>query len=284
MSQQLLLPDGTHLSYRVLGENTKALPLIMICGLAMSKDEWYPSCDELAKHRQVLIFDNRGINESTPIPDSSFTMEILAQDTISLANHLGWRDVGVLGFSMGGMIAQTLVTRLTGALRVQKLILVSTGPSKSICMEFFRLLFVGTDILVSSNPDPSKLDSYSRELFIIDFTPQWVAENSETIDLKYTEYFKLPRPEHVVLRQIEAAKQFDVREELPKLNIPTLILQGDCDQVMGVEDSRLMHRLIPNSRYLLLPGIGHDIFTMHPEILREVDQFLCGKEASGETL
>jgi pimeloyl-ACP methyl ester carboxylesterase len=119
--------DGATLGYRVAGSG---LPLVLIPGSANTMAEWDPRfLDELAASRRVIVFDNRGAGTSTG-DLSDLTIQLMARDTAQLIDQVAGGPADVLGWSMGGYIAQELAIRNPG--RVRRLVLVSTdcgGPT-----------------------------------------------------------------------------------------------------------------------------------------------------------
>src|ERR1700722_8855019 len=96
--------DGA-VSYRSDGTGA---PLVMIMGLSGSQDAWPPALvNALAKHHRVIIFDNAGIGQ-TAMPPGTLTISAMADQTAALIQSLNLDQPEVLGWSMGGMIAQAL--------------------------------------------------------------------------------------------------------------------------------------------------------------------------------
>lgn len=119
--------DGAVLGYRVAGSG---LPLVLIAGFSNTMAEWDPRLlDELAASRKVIVFDNRGIGTSTG-DVSRLTIAQMARDTRQLIDHVIGGPTDVLGWSMGGYIAQELAIR--NPARVRRLVLAATdcgGPT-----------------------------------------------------------------------------------------------------------------------------------------------------------
>lgn len=176
---KLTLKDGTILPYQVLPcppEAKAATPLVMVQGLSGSKENWFNLPAELARHRPVLIFDNRGIAQR-PVPEGPYSTELMASDCVALADHLGWKKFHLFGISMGGAISQTLA--LDYPERVVKLILGCTSPC-FVAMENQE----GTATLV---PPPHKLTKEEaaqlmRNSVEINLTQEQVTNHPELVD------------------------------------------------------------------------------------------------------
>ena len=114
--------DGT-VGYRIDGSGGR---LVLIMGYSGSMDAWRPSfVDILAKHHRVVIFDNAGIGQTQALP-SPLSITAMADQTSALIAALQLGPSDVLGWSMGGMIAQALAVRHPDQLR--RLVLCATLP------------------------------------------------------------------------------------------------------------------------------------------------------------
>ena len=100
--------------------------MIFLTHLAANLDNWDPRVvDGIAAKHRVITFDNRGVGASSgKVPD---TIEAMAHDAVTFIRALGFDQVDILGFSMGGMIAQVIA--LEEPQLVRKLILTGTGPA-----------------------------------------------------------------------------------------------------------------------------------------------------------
>ena len=120
---------GVEFAYRELGEDNPGTPVVFLVHLAAVMDNWDPRVVDgfAAKHR-VVVFDNRGVGASSGSPASS--MEQMAEDAITFIKAMGFEQVDLFGFSMGGMIAQEIV--LMEPQLVRKMIITGTGPAGGV--------------------------------------------------------------------------------------------------------------------------------------------------------
>uniref|UniRef100_A0A7S3WMX9 AB hydrolase-1 domain-containing protein n=1 Tax=Emiliania huxleyi TaxID=2903 RepID=A0A7S3WMX9_EMIHU len=118
------------LSYRKFGSGQSKI--VMIMGTAAPQDAWQRQVDALSHSHQVCVFDNRGVGSSS-VPDGPYSTEAMAEDTIALMDHLGWRRAHIVGFSLGGMVAMKLAS--LNRHRIKSLALISTHTGG-----FFRRL------------------------------------------------------------------------------------------------------------------------------------------------
>lgn len=113
--------EGARLAYRIYGQGE---PLLLIIGYGVSMESWpEPLLEALSRERRVILFDNRGVARSTA-DDSPLSIELMAEDAASLLRALGLTSSDVLGWSMGGSIAQELA--LAHPEMVEKLVLYAT--------------------------------------------------------------------------------------------------------------------------------------------------------------
>src|SRR5881409_4492931 len=115
--------DGAQIAYRRVGNG---LPLLVLNGFAATNADWDPSfIDGLASSNELILVDHRGIGGSTD-NGKRFDIAQLADDAADVIEALGFQRTSVLGWSMGGFVAQTLALQHPD--RVNKLILLSTDP------------------------------------------------------------------------------------------------------------------------------------------------------------
>ena len=116
---------GVDFAYRDLGPRT-GIPVIFLTHLAAVLDNWDPRVvDGIAAQHRVITFDNRGVGASSGSTPKS--IEAMAKDTVAFIGALGFDQVDLFGFSMGGMIAQVIAKDEPQLVR--KLILAGTGPA-----------------------------------------------------------------------------------------------------------------------------------------------------------
>src|SRR5437867_11337572 len=115
---------GVEFAYRELGTNHPVTPMVFLIHLAAVLDNWDPRVvDGFATSRRVITFDNRGVGASSGAPATS--IEQMATDAITFIKAMGFEQVDLFGFSMGGMIAQEIV--LMEPQLVRKMVIAGTG-------------------------------------------------------------------------------------------------------------------------------------------------------------
>ncbi|VWD38072.1 alpha/beta hydrolase [Burkholderia lata] len=124
MPTQTITAGGVDFAYRELGKDQVGTPVIFLTHLAAVLDNWDPRVvDGLAAEHHVVTFDNRGVGASSGAPSNS--IEQMADDAINFIKAMGFTKADLLGFSMGGMVAQEVVLKQPQLVR--KIILAGTG-------------------------------------------------------------------------------------------------------------------------------------------------------------
>ncbi len=238
---------GTHrLSYETLGRED-APPLLLVMGMSFSARAWGPMPERLAREFRVVVFDNRGAGESTA-PLSLFGMDDLADDAAAVLEAAGVGPAFVFGISMGGMIALELALRHPERVRALALGATFAGwrssrkPSVAVLAELVAggaLSRLGLHRLIGRALVSPHLGGDDLERF-----GSWI-ESADRVS---------PR---VLSQQVAAVTTWDAFARLGEIRVPTLVLTGDADRLVPVENSREMAAAIHGARLVLLPGAGH---------------------------
>ena len=121
---QFVEANGTRFAYRRFGK-TGGVPLVFNMHFTGTMDHWDPAVtDGLAKERQIILFDNAGVSSSSG--EVLTTIEEMGANAVAFIKALGLKQVDVLGFSIGGLVAQEITLQARDLVR--RLVLVGTGP------------------------------------------------------------------------------------------------------------------------------------------------------------
>ncbi|NVM38139.1 MAG: alpha/beta hydrolase [Candidatus Lokiarchaeota archaeon] len=249
--------NNISMNYEIHGEG---FPIVMITGLSFCLRIWDKSLiDELSKKFKVILFDNRGAGQ-TDIPEGEFTIKMMADDTVGLMDILNIECAYVLGFSMGGMIAQEVV--LNYPQKVEKLILWGTacGGRKSIPPDLavYKLLIGAIEDLT-----PERL---AKSTIPLVFTRDFIKNNPEYINDKIQRILKCRIPFSSYARQAKAMFNFNICRRLKKIYTPTLIMQGKHDILVPPQNSEILAELIPGARLIIFENSGHAIYPHESEL------------------
>lgn len=269
---QFVEAAGVNFAYRRFG-NPEGVPLVMNMHFTGTMDHWDPLVtDGLAKGREVILFNNAGI--STTSGEVPTTIEGMAANAVAFVKALGLSKVDVLGFSLGGLVAQEMV--LAAPDLVRKLILVGTGPRSGEAMETLTpealAVFGGT----YEHPDDLWLGVF--------FTP---TDRSQAAGREFLKRFRLRTEgrdhevsERVAPAQIEALGKWGAPRENPhaylkSINQPTLVVNGGNDVIIYTVNSFILQQNLPNAQLILYPDSSHGSQYQYPELfVSDVSTFL----------
>lgn len=244
-------------------ESSELRPLLVFNGIGMNLELLDPLARAMAP-RPVVCFDMPGIGKS-PDPVVPYNAMTMALTACALLDRLNIAKVDVLGISWGGGIAQQFA--LQHREHVGRLMLASTSAG--------MLMAPGNLATLARLTDPSEYTvgkALQRNLAMLyngGGSGNPVSLNAAT-----------PPSPAGFLYQLAALAGWSSVPMLPLLDVPTLILAGDEDQVVPPVNSRFLHALIPGSKMRLIRGGGHLFMLSHrAEFLREVNRFLCLDEA-----
>ncbi len=254
---------GTELYYERAGEGE---PLLLIQGMSATHLAWgRPFLDALEPSFDTIVFDNRGMGRSGTA-ELPFTIADLAADAAGLLDALGLETAHVVGISMGGMIAQELALAHPGRIR-------TLAIGASYCGGPNGSLMAPEDLQMLSEAYVSgERERVFRAMWEINLSPSFRAEDS-----RFAAFAEmggaLPAPQPVVLQQMRACAEHDTHERLGQIDLPTLVIHGDVDRLLGYDNGKAIAALIPGARLATLEGVGHMFWWEQPqraaELIRE---------------
>lgn len=233
-------------------------PLLLIQGMSGSHLSWGdPFTDLLAQRVETIAYDHRGIGRSSRV-DDPFSIADLADDAAGLLDALALDSAHVVGISMGGMVAQELALRHPGRLRTLTLgCTYCGGPGSSL-----------TDVAVATRLGESMM-SGDRERAIRTGYEINVAGSFAADEANFGPFrdmaLAMPAPVPVIMLQMQAIQAHDLAARLGEVGAPTLVIHGDEDQMLGVDNGRLIASLIPGARLEVLEGVGHLFWWEQPQ-------------------
>jgi pimeloyl-ACP methyl ester carboxylesterase len=260
--------SNAKLAYKVLGRGE---PLVLCMGYANNMDMWSePALEMLEKHYKVIVFDYRGMGYSTTT-DTSLSIKRMAIDIQELLNVLKINKTHVLGWSMGGYVAQEFA--LNYPEMVDKLILYASNPGDTITINPNDEI-----IAILSNPASTPYEFLSTL-----FPDDWLATHPEPW-LVMPEG-KEPINGQAIGLQYEAIQAWlspggGSSGRLHQLSMPILLLCGNHDKVVPAMNSKILADSIQSASLLMLNGTGHGLQYQQPEAFANyVLAFLNGKSS-----
>ncbi|MGF4045385.1 alpha/beta fold hydrolase [Paenarthrobacter nitroguajacolicus] len=261
--------NGVSYAYRELGPKG-GVPVVFLIHLAGNMDNWDPRIiDPIAEKHHVITFSNRGVGASTGrVPDS---IEGMADDAATFIKALGYPKVDLFGFSLGGMIAQSLVIKHPGLVR--KLVLAGTGPAGGEGIQ----KIIGTtyyDILrgTLTRQDPKEFLFFNRNSAGKPAARAFIERLKER-----TTNREAPVKLQAFQTQLKAIRRWGLSPsaDLGVITQPTLIANGDNDRMVPSVLSSDMRRRIPGSELVIYPDSGHGgIFQFHDRFVPVALEFL----------
>ena len=261
--------NGITYVYRELGEKI-GIPIVFFTHLSANLDNWDPRIiDGIAKQHWVITFDNTGVGLSSgQVPG---TIKEMAEDAIDFIKALGFKQIDILSFSMGGMIAQELL-ELEPTL-IRKVILTGTGPRGGKGIE---------NVTKISNQDLVRaiftLKDVKTYLF---FTRTLNGKRKAKEFLARIKERKHNRDKMISLKgyltQLKAINRWgkSTPADLSKIKQPILVVNGEADRMVPTENSYDLVQRLPNSKLVIYKDAGHGaIFQYHEEFTNEVLAFL----------
>ncbi len=244
-------------------------PLILIRGLSSDVYRWPPNfIAELSKHLKIILFDNRGAGR-TDKPVIEYSIEMMADDTTGLMKVLNIEKAHILGYSMGGHIAQEIALKYPE--KVKKLILCSTGcggPNGIPASEEVRTA-------LAINREGLSDEELVRNWIIFYFIESFIRDKPDEVDEYVRRSLLAPIPSHSYRRQLKAINKFNSYKRLKNIRTPTLILSGKEDILVPHENSILLAENMPGAKLVLLDNLGHGLFTPKPLLLaKAIIEFL----------
>src|SRR5688572_13627388 len=171
--------DGVDFAYRELG-TSGGVPVIFLTHLAAVLDNWDPRVvDGIAAKHRVITFDNRGVGASSG--STPKTIEEMARDAVKFIRALGFDQVDLFGFSMGGMIAQVIAQQLPRLVR--KMIIAGTGPAGGEGIDnVTRISYLDTARGLLTRQDPKQFLFFTRTPNVRRAGKQFLARLEERTD------------------------------------------------------------------------------------------------------
>ncbi len=245
---------GTQLHYERAGSGE---PLLLIQGMSATHRTWGQAfLEPLEQSFDCIVFDNRGMGLSGPA-EMPFTTADLAGDTVGLLDALEIARAHIVGISMGGMIAQEL--GLAHPERMRSLTLGATycGGPEGTLMDPEDLRMLGAAMASGVR------ERVFRAMWEINLSPTFREEEA-----RFAEFCamatELPAPHAVILEQMRACGAHDTSARLAGLEVPTQVIHGTVDRLLGVNNGIQIARLL-SVEPQLLEDVGHMFWWEQPE-------------------
>jgi pimeloyl-ACP methyl ester carboxylesterase len=265
---QFVDAGGTHFAYRILGPRS-GVPLVLLQHFTGTIDYWDPAViNALAEKRPVIVFDNTGVGASSgKVPDN---VDQMATDAVAFVTALKLDRADLLGYSLGGMVAQVIAAKHPELVR--KVILASTAHQgggnnlQKVLQEAFSQ---------KTYPDPRMVLFFTKSDASIAAGQSFL----KRAGARQSDRDPESRPE-VAERQAKAIIVFSTTQDpantlLLSITQPVLVVTGSNDTMLPTESSYAMSRILKNAQLVIYPDSNHGaIFQYHTQFVTEVNEFL----------
>src|ERR1700720_3265736 len=253
--------------YRRFGnEQTAAPALVMLQHFRGNLDNWDPALvDRLAHDREVMLVNNRGVGGSTgAVPENVTTM---AHDALAFIGALPLKQIDLLGFSLGGYVAQELV--LLRPRLVRRLVLAGTAPQGGPDLHRWS-----DEVYALATAD----EPTAEHLLGLFFTgsEQSRAKGMESIGRLYQREVDRDEPTDLATRdaQLAAITAWGIPDEsrlsrLAGITQSTFVANGDNDTMMHTQNSNLLAERLPNAQLRIYPDAGHGFLNQYPDLFAD---------------
>lgn len=262
-STKVAVTSAGSVGYREVGTGS---PILLIMGLRGSMDYWEPAfVAALAADHKVIMFDNAGVGRTAPLA-SPLSITEMADQTSAFISTLRLGRVAVLGWSMGGMIAQALA--VLHSAQVSKLVLAATQPGTGHAVP---IPVAAAAKAVGSVP--------GAPLSVLFPSTASAAEQAYVLGiLRYPNFYKASSS--TVTAQSEAVQQWMAGKDragvqFSSVRVPLLVTDGALDQLDPTADDHSLADSVPGAKLILYPGAGHGfLFQDMTSFVSAVERFV----------
>jgi len=240
--------NGARIHWDSLGQGE---PVVLIMGLGCSSAMWFRVAPQLAKKNRVILIDNRGSGQTQVAHYVVHRVSHMAADVAAVLDVAGEASAHLIGFSMGGMIAQQFALDFPGRLRSLALLGThSGGPwAMQAAPHVRRLLFDKTRMSAEESLRAMRPYTYAPD----------------TADALFDEDALVRLANHPTARdyqaQLHALIGWSVFQDLPRLACPTLVMHGLQDQLIPAANARRTAQRVPGAQLIELPDASHWLMT-----------------------
>ena len=270
-----------HIAYQVVGDGP--IDLVLVPGFVSNVEAMWTSplrarfVERLASFCRLIVFDKRGTGMSDR-GSQVFTLEQRMEDVHAVMDAAGSQRAALFGFSEGGPMS---------------LLFAATYPQRTLA-----LILYGTYAKRSWAPDypfgwkPERWDAFLAKMERGWGTPEGIdlelwapsVANQEQAANAMTAYFRAAASPGAALAVMKMNREIDVRNILPSVRVPTLVLHRVGERVIHIDNARYMAQQIPNAKLVELPGIDHVPWVADADaVVQEIQEFLTGTRDAPDT-
>ena len=263
------------MAYKMFG---KGDPILLIQGVGGSMDSWEPAIlKELSSNHTVIIFDNRGVGNTTT-GTKQFSIQQFANDSVGLLDALKIQKANILGYSMGSFIAQQFV--LTHPEKVDRLVLVaSTCGGKDNVPNSPEVLELAKKLLSSIVNNTSIEPQDVKAAVALSYGPTWIKLHPdilESIPTNTTDLLLSGIGSDTYMQQEKITQNWKstnwsgICSQLPNIAKPTLVITGTEDVTIPADNSLIIAEKIPGAWLVQMKNAAHQITSQYPDEIGKI--------------
>jgi pimeloyl-ACP methyl ester carboxylesterase len=254
--------SGVRYAYRRFGA-ANGTPVVFLQHFRGGLDNWDPKVtDGLASDRPVILFNNAGVASSSGEPAD--TVSGLAKHVVTFIEVLGLNQVDLLGFSLGGFVAQQVV--LGNPHLIRRVVLAGTGPQGGEGMDAFT-----PKVAEQATQEPPVMENFLYLFFSPSEASQtagrafWERRHTRA-DQDIPSSIAAMRAQATAIAKWGVIPKSDRYGQLKKIKQPVLIVNGHDDVMVPSINSFILQQHIPNATLIIYPDSGHGAIFQYPEL------------------
>jgi pimeloyl-ACP methyl ester carboxylesterase len=257
---EVVVVGGRRLAYEEVRPLDPKGVIILLCGIGAKRQGWYKQLQVFGRSYRTLALDYRDVGDSDQA-NEPYSIGDLAEDIAELMQQLGIAKGHLVGISMGGFISLELALR--HAELVDKLVLVVTSAGGSAHVSTSREVMT----LLLPGDEEIETGAGARRVCAAVAAPGFAGSHPKEIDEFVEIALYRPMTRAGYLRQLQACRAHDVSKKLDQITAPTLIIHGELDPLVVLQNGLYLARHIKGASLIVYPDTGHI-----PEVERE-DEF-----------
>ena len=264
-----IMIDGRTLAYDEVSPPAPEGAVVLLTGLGAKRLGWYKQLGVFGQTYRTIALDHRDTGDSD-LASGPYTTADQADDVAAVLKALGIERAFIVGISMGGFISLQLTLRHPEL--VEKLVLTSTsaGGPTHVQPGPEMLAMLGRD---RRGTEPGEL---GRQSYTLIMAPGYAEQHPEEMDRVAENARYRPQSSEAYLRQLQACMGHNASDRLSQIQVPTLVVHGEVDPLVPVENGKYLAQHIPGARLILYPNTGHiPIIERADDYNRDVLAFLA---------
>jgi pimeloyl-ACP methyl ester carboxylesterase len=265
-----VLIDGRAMAYDEVSPPNPKGTILLLTGLGAKRLGWYKQLEVFGQTYRTIALDHRDTGDSD-LASGPYTTADQADDAAAVLRALGIPRAHIVGISMGGFISLELTLRHPEL--VEKLVLTSTSAGGPTHVQ------PGPEMLAMLGQDRRGMEpgELGRANYTLIMAPGYAEHHPKEMDRIAENARYRPQPFEAYTRQLQACMGHNVSDRLGQIHAPTLVVHGELDPLVPVENGKYLAQDIPGARLILYPDTGHiPIIERADEYNRDVLAFLAG--------